>query len=42
MNKEVRAYMSELGKKAAANMTPEQRSERARNAGLAKGKKKKL
>lgn len=32
----LRAYFSKLGRKAASNMTPEQRSERARNASLAR------
>ncbi len=31
--------MSEMGKRSAAKMTPEQRSERARKAGSMKGKK---
>lgn len=33
--------MSEMGKRSAQKMTPEQRSERARKAGSMKGKKKK-
>lgn len=40
MNEEVRKYMSSLGKKSASKLTPAQRSDRARKAGLAKGKKK--
>jgi hypothetical protein len=38
--KAAKAYMSQLGKRSAASMTPEQRKERARKAGQAKGKKK--
>lgn len=36
--KEVTEYMSKLGKRSLQTMTPEQRSERARKAGSAKGK----
>ena len=44
MKDEVRKYMSEMAKKSAAKLTPEQRKERARkavNARWAKHKKKK-
>lgn len=36
---EIRDYMSKIAREASAKMTPEQRKERARKAGLAKGKK---
>ena len=32
MNKEIKKYFSELGKKSAECLTPEQRTERARKA----------
>ena len=32
MNKEIIKYFSDMGKKAAANMTPEERKKRARKA----------
>lgn len=42
MKKELREYMAKLGKKGgkarALSLTPERRSEIARNAGLRKGK----
>lgn len=38
---EVSEYMSKIAKRAMVTMTPEQRKERARKAGLAKGKKTK-
>ena len=41
MKPEVKKYMSELGKKSAAKLTPEQRKERARKAINARWDKKK-
>lgn len=38
VNQTIKDYMAALGKKSAAKLTPEQRSERARNAGRNKGK----
>lgn len=38
---EVRDYMSKLGKRSLETMTADQRKERARKAGLSKGKNKK-
>jgi len=40
MNKEVKKYMSELGRKSAASLKSEQRIERARKAVLARWAKR--
>lgn len=41
MKKEIRKYFSELGKKSANKLTPEERKERARKAVIARWSKKK-
>ena len=38
----ISAYMASLGKRSLQTMTPEQRQERARKAGLAKRTNKKI
>lgn len=41
MNPEISKYMSQLGKKSAASLTPEQRTERAKKAIKTRWDKKK-